>query len=175
MRTIPAFLSLIASLALQAPAFAHGEPGPDEDEVKDSIAQVRRVTAAFHDLRVAQDAGYNRFLDCIDEPGEGGMGIHYLNGVLAGDAVVDPLKPEALVYAPNKQGRLQLVAVEYIVFQDAWDAQNAQPPMLFGHPFHLIRAPNRYSVPAFYELHLWVWKHNRNGIFNDWNPAVRCR
>lgn len=56
----------------------------------------------------------------------------------------------------------------------ARDAQNPQPPVLFNHPFHLVRSPNRYGVPAFYELHLWVWEHNRDGIFNDWNPAVHC-
>jgi hypothetical protein len=38
----------------------------------------------------------------------------------------------------------------------------------------LVPSPNRYGVPAFYELHAWVWKHNSSGLFNDWNPRVRC-
>ena len=61
-------------------------------------------------------------------------------------------------------------------FHDAWDAAHPhpQPPVLFGHPFHLVRSPSRYGVPSFYESHLWAWEHNRNGIFNDWNPKVRC-
>jgi len=25
-----------------------------------------------------------------------------------------------------------------------------------------------------YELHVWLWEHNRNGLFNDWNPVVTC-
>lgn len=35
--------------------------------------------------------------------------------------------------------------------------------------------PRRCGLPAFYELHLWLWKRNPNGLFNDWNPDVRCR
>ncbi len=166
-------LALASLLALQSPAFAHGEAGAD-DVVRDAVAEVRRATAPFHDVEVARQAGYGQFLGCVAQPGHGAMGIHYLNGALAGDAVLDPLRPEALMYEPDRNGRLQLVGVEYIVFQDSWDAANPQPPVLFGHPFHLVRAPNRYGVPAFYELHLWLWKHNRNGLFNDWNPAVHC-
>jgi hypothetical protein len=102
------------------------------------------------------------------------MGIHYLHSTYPGDALLDPLRPEALMYEPGKEGKLQFVGVEYILFQEAWDAAHPQPPVMFGHPLHLVRAPNRYGVPALYELHLWIWKHNGNGIFNDWNPAVRC-
>ena len=50
----------------------------------------------------------------------------------------------------------KLTGVEYIVFQDAWDALHPQPPVHFGHSLHLVRSPNRYGVPGFYELHLWV-------------------
>ncbi len=41
-------------------------------------------------------------------------------------------------------------------------------------PFHLTRDGNRYGLPAFYQLHVWLWKRNPNGLFNDWNPTVRC-
>ena len=166
-------LALAMLLSLQASAFAHGDVDPDED-VHDAIAQLRRATAPFHDVHAAQAAGYSQFLGCVAEPGQGAMGVHYLNGTLVADAVLDPLRPEALMYAPGKNGQLQLVGAEFIVFQDAWDALHPQPPVLFGHPFHLVRVPDRYGVQAFYELHLWVWKHNKNGIFNDWNPTVRC-
>lgn len=111
---------------------------------------------------------------CVDEPGQGALGIHYLHATYPGDAVVDPLRPETLMYQPGKDGALRLVGVEYIVFQEAWDAAHPQPPVLFGNPFHLVRAPNRYGVPSFYELHLWIWKSKGNGIFNDRHPAVTC-
>ncbi len=176
-----ALLSIATALAAllfgAATAFAHGDAGESAEKMWRQIAEVRRATRPFQDVQVALQAGYAPFADndgyCVSQPGQGGMGIHYLNGGLI-DAVLDPLQPEALMYQPHKNGRLELIGVEYIVFQDAWDALHPQPPVLFGHPFHLVRAPNRYNVPAFYELHLWVWEHNRDGVFNDWNPAVRC-
>ncbi len=42
-------------------------------------------------------------------------------------------------------------------------------------PFTLVTAPNAYELPDFYELHLWLWKTNPNGLFADWNPRVSCR
>lgn len=47
-------------------------------------------------------------------------------------------------------------------------------PSLFGQEFELVPAGNRYGLPDFYELHAWVWKHNPNGMFHDWNPTVSC-
>jgi hypothetical protein len=102
------------------------------------------------------------------------MGIHFVHNELISDAVLDPLLPEALMYEPESNGRLRLVGLEYIVFQDAWDAEHDAPPALLGQQLHLVSSPNRYGVPAFYELHVWVWKHNPSGLFNDWNPRVRC-
>jgi hypothetical protein len=29
-------------------------------------------------------------------------------------------------------------------------------------------------LPAFYTLHVWAWKNNRNGTFVNWNPDVSC-
>ena len=43
------------------------------------------------------------------------MGYHYFNKELIDDLVVDVSKPEGLVYAPPSDGRLKLVAVEYVV------------------------------------------------------------
>jgi hypothetical protein len=37
-----------------------------------------------------------------------------------------------------------------------------------------VGAPNRYGLPAFYELHVWAWKTNPSGMFADWNPRVSC-
>jgi hypothetical protein len=46
--------------------------------------------------------------------------------------------------------------------------------MLFGQTFHLVGSPNRYGIPAFYELHVWAWKYNPSGMFYEWNPRVSC-
>src|SRR5262249_26255337 len=120
------------------------------------LAHIRRATVHFHHVEAARAAGYAQFLDCVAEPGEGAMGIHFTNGEFLSDTVLDPLLPEALMYEPMPNGRLRLVGVEYIVFQAAWDAEHAAPPVLLGQQFHLVPSPNRYGVAAFYELHVWV-------------------
>jgi len=111
---------------------------------------------------------------CIDKAGEGGMGVHYVNGALVADGKVSASEPELVVYEPLKNGGQRLVAAEYVVFQAAWDAQHDEAPSLFGREFELVKAGNRYGLPAFYELHAWLWKHNPSGFFEDWNPRVTC-
>ena len=101
------------------------------------------------------------------------MGIHFVHGALVGDGEVDALRPEALIYE-LKDGRLQLVGVEYVVIAEAWDASHEMPPTLMGQVFHYVGAPNRYRIRAFYELHVWAWKQNPSGMFTDWNPNVSC-
>ena len=82
------------------------------------------------------------------------MGVHYVNGGLVGDGVVDEQHPEALVYEPKSNNHLELVAVEFIVLASQWDAAHTDnlPPTLRGQVFQFNSAPNRYRLPAFYEL-----------------------
>ena len=101
------------------------------------------------------------------------MGIHFANGGLVGDGALDAQHPEALLYEP-KDGTLQLVGVEYVIIADAWNAYHQTPPVLMGQLFNYVGAPNRYGIPAFYELHVWAWKSNPDGMFADWNERVSC-
>jgi hypothetical protein len=75
---------------------------------------------------------------------------------------------------PDGAGHLHLVAVEYVVIQQAWHAHDQRPPALFGDRFDFTASPNRYGLPPFYSLHAWVWKHNPAGTFAMWNPRVSC-
>ena len=143
----------------------------------EDLSTARAATAQFHEVGTATAAGYGEFRDaariaCIETPGVGVMGIHYVNGGLVGDGAINAATPEALVYQPLANGKLRLVAVEYIVFYSMW--AGASKPSLFGQEFKLIGTPNRYGIPAFYELHAWVWQHNPSGIFKDWNPSGSC-
>jgi hypothetical protein len=171
-------LAVAVGLAAAPLAQAHGEATPDF-KLQDLLAEARKATLPFTELPVALAAGYAKFPDlhgdCVDQPGQGGMGVHYLNAALLDDAELDPLRPEFLVYRQGADGKPTLVALEYVVFAPVWDALHAQPPVLFGHPLHLVRTPNRYGTPMpFYELHVWLWEHNPNGLFNDWNPRFGC-
>jgi hypothetical protein len=160
--------AILATVAAVVPvATAEGPGGGPLQQVKDATRHYRNVDSAI-------DAGYVQFLGCVHEPLAGSMGIHFVNGALAGDTTIDPAKPEALIYEVEPNGQLSLVGVEYIVFQQAWDAMHNEPPSLFGQPFMLVPSPNRYGIPAFYELHAWAWKANPTGPFKDWNPKVLC-
>lgn len=45
------------------------------------------------------------------------MGVHYVNGAYLNDKMIDIAKPEAVMYEPQADGSMQLIAVEYIAFE----------------------------------------------------------
>jgi len=146
------------------------------DSRSSKLRAVRQATDAFHNLDIAMAAGYESFYLCTDAKGLGGMGQHFVKGSLVEDPALDRLRPEVLVYEPRKDGGYQLVAVEYVVLKDAWHKANGPAaPRLFGRRLTLVPAGNRYGLPDFYEIHVWIWKANPRGMFNDWNPRVSCR
>lgn len=151
----------VAGLAVAAGAFDGAKP----------------ATARFHDLDKAKAAGYTitvadiNGLTCIAQPGQGAMGVHMLNPSLL-DGTIDAEKPELLVYEPTANGKMKLVALEYLVLQSRW--AGAQPPSLFGREFDFTARPNRYDLDPFYSLHAWIWKPNPSGILTPWNPRVSC-
>ena len=102
------------------------------------------------------------------------MGVHFVNSALV-DGKLDVNAPEALIYEV-KNGRARLVGVEYIVPAAAWTPTQDEPPVpvLEGQLFHFNESPNRFGLPAFYELHVWAWRDNPNGTFADWNTRVSC-
>jgi hypothetical protein len=137
------------------------------------VDTVRAATERFHNVAEAVAAGYADPLVCVSGPEEGAMGVHFTNAELLGDGELDLERPEFLVYEP-KNGQLHLIAVEYLVFAEAWDANNPTPPALLGQLFHYYGSPNRYGLPPYYELHVWAWKENPHGMFADWHPDVSC-
>jgi hypothetical protein len=141
------------------------------------VQTVRDATRAFRDVNNATD--YASLGACVNSPEEGAMGIHYANGALIPDGVLDATKPELLIYEQHN-GRLRLVGVEFLVLAAQWnDPTAATPnpdgaPALLGQLFNYVGAPNRYGLPAFYELHVWAWRDNPKGPFADFNPNVSC-
>lgn len=170
--------ALLATLTVSG-ASAHDrdhDRGPGRD-----LAAVRAATARFQDVNKAIAAGYAQppapapLHECISSfDGTGAMGFHFINGSLL-DTKLDPRKPEVLVYAPDRRGKLHLVALEYVVFQGPWmDAHGSKMPTLFHQMFMATGDPNRYEIPAFFSLHVWLYKHNPSGLFAPFNPAVSC-
>src|SRR5690348_14258020 len=140
------------------------------------VQAVREATRQFLDVNNAGPAGYGPAFGCVSGPDHGAMGIHYINGALVGDGEIDVAHPEALIYEPEGNKR-RLVGVEYIVDAATWlsnkDHDNL-PPVLEGQTFQFIGAPNRFNLPALFELHVWAWRDNPQGAFVDWNNNVSC-
>jgi hypothetical protein len=168
-------LSMAALAAVLLATFSIGLASASTRHEK--LERARDATDKFHNIQRAIDAGYGLpptgpLHECISSlDNTGAMGFHYINGGLL-DGKVQVRKPEALVYAPDEDGDLRLVALEYVVFADAWTGE--EPPMLFGKMFMFTPSPNRYEIPAFYSLHAWVWKHNPAGKFKPFNRRVSC-
>ena len=137
------------------------------------VQLVRDATRQFMNVNAATASGYQPFLGCVSGPDHGAMGVHYVNGALVGDGVIDASKPEALIYEPSAEG-MRLVGVEFVVIAETWLKNHSVPPVLEGQTFQLINSPNRYGLPAHFELHVWAWRDNPNGAFVDWNNKVTC-
>lgn len=136
--------------------------------VAKDLALLRQVTAPFHSFERATAAGWAaQITPCMTDPGgAGGMGFHYGNlSLFDGSATVD--KPELLLYEPDRNGKLSLVAVEYII-PYTFVPRSAAPPVLFGQQFKQV------DVFQLWGLHAWVWSENPSGMFADWNPRVTC-
>ena len=138
------------------------------------VKLVREATERFQDVSVAEAEGYALTFGCVSGSHEGAMGVHFVNFPMVGDPALDPARPELLVYEPMPNGRLRLVAADYLVIADAWHETNMAPPELMGQLFHLFEYPNRFGLPAFYTLHVWAWEENPQGTFANWNPRVSC-
>jgi hypothetical protein len=176
-------LALVASLAAAIPLLAPAAPAPNDAAEANAdhhhsapaklVEIVRNATRPFTDVNAATAAGYQPLFGCVSGPDHGAMGVHYIDLSLYGDGEIDASRPEAIIYEPWENG-LRLVGAEYIVDAAAWMAHHDAPPMLEGQAFQLVNSPNRYGLPAFFELHVWAWRNNPNGAFVDWNTRVTC-
>ncbi len=139
------------------------------------LKAVQDATRGFFDVNAATAAGYGSLGSCVTGPERGAMGIHYGNPGLIGDGLIDASAPELLIYEQRGR-RLHLLGVEFLVLADQWNTNHPDgaPPVLMGQHFQFVGTPNRYRLPAFYELHVWAWRDNPFGTFVDWNPLVSC-
>jgi len=166
-------LALLSGLVASAPPLAVCQDKHDHDAPAKLVQIVRDATRQYIDVNNAAP-DYGPAFGCVSGPDHGAMGIHYINGKLVGDGEIDAAHPEALIYEPVGDRR-RLVGVEYIVDAATWLANHkGVPPMLEGQAFQFVGSPNRYGIPAFFELHVWAWRDNPNGAFVDWNNEVTC-
>jgi hypothetical protein len=167
-----------------------------------SLAEVRRVTEKYRDIKVALAEGYIRdpanmceTADMMGLPAEqGAMGIHYFRPDMLGITAppnprvngagthTDFRKPAILLYEPQADGSLTLVGVENLVFAKAWrDAGNDAPPSFHGVAYDtMIDNPatpidEAHNFEPHHDRHVWLYRENPNGVFAPFNPRVTCK
>jgi hypothetical protein len=165
-------LGIVCALAQQT---QHSHPSQPKGDPGALIQAVRDSTERFKDVKVAEGEGYALMFGCVTGPDSGAMGLHYVNGQILSQNLLDPAKPTIVIYEPQPDGSLRLIGADFVVFADAWDKKNQGPPQLMGQLFHYFESPNRFGLPPFYTLHVWAWKDNPNGAFVNWHPNVSCQ
>lgn len=201
--TVRAFvLSLASSLSLVACATfsptAPSVPSPGEP----TLAEVRTLTERFQDVNVALAEGYIRdpmnMCDTAEMMGKpaslGAMGIHFFRPDMLGVTAApnprvngtgthtDFRSPSILIYEPQKDGSLKLIAVENLVFQKSWAATGAKtPPTFHGLAWDAMQDDPETAVDEahmfepHYDRHVWLYRENPNGMFAQYNPKVSCQ
>ena len=198
-------LPLLAALAGCTPSQAAEQPGKPAvaAPAEPTLDQVRAATARFKDVNVALKEGYLRDpMDLCEEaammgrpPAEGVMGVHYFRPDLLGitgppnprvdgtGTHTDFNTPSILIYEPQKDGSMALVAVENLTFIKAWEAAgNKAPPTFQGVSYNrMVDDPATATVDEahhfepHYDLHVWLYKENPAGMFAQFNPAGTCK
>jgi hypothetical protein len=169
--------TLCATTGLHAQMQAAGKP-----TLPASLTATRAALEKYQDPVAAVRDGYFSTVGCIDYPnggsGEGqmaykpgGMGVHFLNPALIGPKL-DSLKPQILIYEPVG-GRLRLVAAEWFVPT----AIAKEAPMIFGTKLDGPMEGHAPVLPAelsHWDLHVWLWKDNPNGLMHSTNSTIKC-
>jgi hypothetical protein len=155
---------LLVLVGTLLPAAAQASP-------RGAVKALRAATARYHSVTQALRAGYSPgpMPVCVSSP-LGGMGYHFENQALMTDSVLDPRRPEMLLYERKANGKFRLTGVEYYLEAD----RATEAPALFGHTFQGPMAAHHPGMETHYDLHAWIWKQNQSGMFAEWNPRVTC-
>ncbi|WGK64215.1 hypothetical protein [Croceiramulus getboli] len=139
----------------------------DDDEVmleawEQEIEELRIATAKYENIEVAENEGF------IDVSGfVPNMGHHFLLPPRADQTFVLE-EPEILLYAPDDNGVMQFVAVEYIAPYE--DAENpGTPPEGFTGP---VDEWELNEERMQWQLHVWIKRENPDGLFAPFNPMI---
>ena len=174
-----ALLALSLVLTVPAAAQAQGQP---TTAMPDELASVRAALDKYKDPVVAVHDGFLSTVGCIEYPKggaegamkypPGGMGVHFINMGNVGP-VLDPAKPQVLIYEPDGD-KLKLVAAEWFM---PLQLAGAKRPSIFGKELEGPMAGHKPLMPDglhHYDLHVWLWKTNPAGVFTATNAAVKC-
>ena len=147
-----------------------------------AITAVRKALDKYKDPIVAVRDGYYSTVGCVDFPGggmehgsmeykPGAMGVHFINMQFVGPKL-DSTKPQVLLYEPVGD-KLVLTGAEWFVPTEVAKT----PPTILGHQLMGPMEGHAPIMPAelhHWDLHVWLWKDNPNGMFSPTNSAVKC-
>lgn len=146
------------------------------------LQSVKKLLDKYNDPVVAVHDGFYSTLGCISYPNGGGegsmkyppgaMGVHFINMGNVGPTL-DASKPQVLIYEPSGD-KLKLVAAEWFV---PADLVKGPTPKIFGQELGGPMEGHKPLMPDglhHYDLHVWLWKNNPEGVFSPTNPAVKC-
>ena len=174
---------------------AAGAAEPDLDAVRAATARFQDVSVALAEGYIADPANMCETAAMMGRPAAlGAMGIHYFRPDLLGIAGppnprvdgtgthTDFNQPSILIYEPQQDGSLKLVAVENLVFKKSWEeAGHSAPPSFHGVPYdHMFDDPatptidEAHNFEPHYDRHVWLYRENPNGVFAQFNPNVTC-
>ena len=134
----------------------HGDFDGDgvSEAVEDQLEIARKAVCKFRRVEAALAAGYHDTgLPCIP-----GQGYHFIKDSLVGTTNIR--EPSVLMYTLSGE----LNSPEWVAPIDSFPV----PPSIFGQTMHAD------DDLGLWILHVWVWKPNPNGVFEDVNPTVTC-
>ena len=162
MNTIKLSMIALAMMTMTSCSDDDDANEPQMEAWEMELEQARAATESYVDINVALNEGR------IDVSGYvPNMGHHYLNPPLA-DGTFELLKPEFILYAPDQNGNMEMVAIEYgIVPADPENPGN--PPEGFTGD---VDEWHFNEMIGMWTLHVWTKKENPDGIFASFNPAM---
>ncbi len=137
----------------------------DNDDIEPwqlEIDALKAATAKYENIEVATAEGFFDASGFVPN-----MGHHYILPPRI-DATIELNKPEILLYAPDENGVMEFIAVEYAVPIEDMNNPGLPPVGFTGDNDVWEINPNLEQ----WQLHVWIKKENPDGIFTAHNPAV---
>lgn len=183
--------AILVLLATCAP-IALSAADVDLDTMRANVEKYKDINVALADGYISPDN------HCVSAEGEGlppelgAMGYHYIHPALLKITSTDPRvdgesihtdwsQPSVLIYEPQADGSLELVAVENLVFEAAWNAAaTGEELVLNGRSWdHMADDPNTpgdeaHGFMPHYDQHVWLFRENPMGDLMPFNPNVSC-
>lgn len=129
---------------------------------EEEVARAKAATMQYTDFNLAESEGFVDVSGYVPQ-----MGHHYLLPSRVDDKFeVD--KPEILLYAPDANGDMEFLGVEYSILVNDPSNPGSPPEGFTGDQdeWHF-----REDL-AQWQLHVWTVRANPDGIFAPTNPTV---